>query len=141
MNYIPGIEYQFDLPEINIINTDDRMEDEDDEIYDDEEVNVTDSIEHLDLTPSANPIMWDLDMRPIIEDKIVQSRYNKIRGMFDSGASINCIHAAYARKRYKKFIRNIRGFYVRTADRRIVLNQYIEFINQIKFYLITYTIY
>ena len=91
-------------------------------IYDEgKEVYVSDSIEHITGEKPAAPIYLDLhfttDIRPgELEPKDFEaSIFGKIRGMFDSGASINCIDAHLAHKCYKKYIKRDRNFYCKTA--------------------------
>ena len=94
---------------------------------------VADSIEHVTGMPRTNdqPIYLNLHFSTDIkegeleEKEFSTSLFGRIKGMFDSGASINCIRASYAHKHYKKHIKREKDFYCTTANGAIIINEYI----------------
>ena len=94
---------------------------------------VADSIEHVTGMPRTGdqPIYLNLHFSTAIkegeleEKEFSTSLFGKIKGMFDSGASINCIRASYAHKYYKKYIKREKDFYCTTANGAIIINEYI----------------
>ena len=66
-----------------------------------------------------------LQYKPL--NKAVNKEFYTFTGMFDSGATINCIDAGLARRIYRPYIQTQRGFYVRTASTNIIISQYVEF--------------
>lgn len=89
---------------------------------------ISESIEELVLgkTPA---ITIDIKFKPL---HVHQVPISTLTGMFDSGATINCIQAKFARKHFSQHIKDQRGFYVRTASTNIIMSQYIELAVQMK---------
>ena len=128
--YVPGINYQQiyyirpedlerkeELPEIDESESDEISNEESIE-QKDAGIHANESIEELELTGNQ-PIKLDL--------KIISKKETIFtKGMFDSGASINCIDYQHANKEFKNKINTSRGFYVRTANNNIIINQYID---------------
>ena len=81
------------------------------------EVMVTDTLETVDV---------DDEKVDEITIKIATDKLGQIKAVFDSGASICCIEANYARKYYRKYIKAETGFKVRTANGTITLGEYIH---------------
>ncbi len=91
-----------------------------------EEIFTAQSLERVGLD-AKEPIYLNLNCSTNIRrEKEIRTNYGKIKGMFDSGASINCINREYAYKYYRKYIKPMRGFYVRTANGQITISQYIQ---------------
>ena len=70
----------------------------------------------------------DVDDRKL-EEVTIELNTDKlgiIKTIFDSGASISCIAATYARTHYSKYIKNEKPFKVRTANGCIILKHYIH---------------
>ena len=94
---------------------------------------VADSIEQVTGMPRKGdqPIYLDLHFSTetkegeLEEKEFTTSLFGKIKGMFDSGASINCIRSSYAHKYYKKYIRREKEFYCKTANGAIIISEYI----------------
>ena len=75
---------------------------------------VMDSLETVNIhTDYVKPIKIKLDTEP----------FGRIHGMFDSGASLNCINSELAERDYQPYIQKIRNFNVRTANGNIVIDQ------------------
>ena len=72
-----------------------------------ETVNTDDKIEAIKLTLNSDV-------------------FSTFEGVFDSGSSLNCIDMHHAYKYYRNKIRNIRDFYVRTANGDVIIKQYIK---------------
>ena len=96
------------------------------------EILTADSIEHVTGLPANdNPIYLNLHFQMDIKEGELEPKtlntsiFGRIKGMFDSGASINCIRTQYAYKYYRKYIRKQKDFYCTTANGAIIINEYI----------------
>ena len=134
--YIPGINHHHyyinprdleakeEVPEVDEDESDTMEDTEQSDITIPQHIFTTESIEELVLNRSKAIIV---DIKRIISKKNVKLKMAKtLKAMFDSGASINCIDHRHARRYYRKYIKTIRGFYVRTASKNIILNQYVD---------------
>ena len=90
-----------------------------------EEIAIAQSNE--EVTVGNDPIFLNIfGSTNIREDvKLNSSLFGQIRGMFDSGASICCIDKVYAYANYRKYIKKLTDFYVKTANGRIIISEYI----------------
>ncbi len=125
---LPGnIKEQYGFQDIYLVRLEDReciepvnLEPDDDEIrmgYDTDTTDYTDeeleqicaaqqSMERVNMNTNE-PIYLDVfgTMNTNEECEIETSKFGRFRGMFDSGASINCMDRQYAYKYYKKHIK------------------------------------
>ncbi len=90
----------------------DSSTDEDYTDTDMETIAIAQSAERVEL--GKDPIYLDVyGSTNVTEDlNLDTSLFGRIRGMFDSGASICCIDKSYAYKSYRKYIKHLHKFYV-----------------------------
>ena len=80
------------------------------------ELRVSESLEHANVSPTSTAIKLD----------IKTDRFGTIRAMYDSGASLNIVDAAWALKNFSGHIKKVRDFYCATANGDIVIRQYLR---------------
>ncbi len=89
------------------------------------EILAAKSLERISNEKKKKEITLTLNFTTKLQLSKEKENFRELKGVFDSGASINCIDRKYAMQYYRKQIKSTRDFDVTTANGQIIINKYL----------------